>query len=138
MASIKLKGREIPLLYTVYEMKLLQEQVAPLGQLQYVAFGRNPDDENDTSNFGSAEHLEALSKMIIIFGNAGLDEAGQEPNLTCKSVLRALKPGQLAEAVVACMQAIQEGMASEIPPKEETGPVDVTLEELKKKEPKEG
>jgi hypothetical protein len=38
--------------------------------------------------------------------------------------------------VNACAAAINEGMASEIPEKEETGPVDVTLEEMKKKEEK--
>ena len=133
MAEITLKGRRIPLLYTVLEMKEIQAQIAPLEQLQYIAFGRNPDDEKDTSKFGGAEHLDALAKMIVIFGNAGLEEAGEEPNLTYKSVMRAMRPQQLAEAVTSCMAAIQEGMASEIPPKHQDGPVDVTLMELEKK-----
>ena len=137
MATITLKGREIPLLYTVFEMKTIQEEIAPLGELQYIIVGRNRDDEKDTSKYGGPEHLGAIAKLIRILGNAGLEEAGESPDLTDKKVLRALKPGELVEAVNACMKAMNEGMASEFPQKEEEGPVDVTLEDMKKKETKE-
>ena len=137
MAEIILKGREIPLLYTVYEMKTIQEEIAPLGELQYTIVGRNKDDEDDTSKYGGPEHLSAIAKLIRVLGNAGLEEAGEVPDLTDKKVLRALKPGDLVEAVNACLKAMNEGMASEVPEKEEEGPVDVTLENMKKKEQKE-
>lgn len=137
MAEIILKGREIPLLYTVYEMKEIQEEIAPLGELQYIIVGRNKDDEKDTSLYGGPAHLEAIAKLIRVLGNAGLEEAGENPDLTDKKVLRALRPGDLVDAVNACMQAMNEGMASEFPAKEEEGPVDVTLEDMKKKEQKE-
>ena len=137
MAEILLKGREIPLLYTVYEMKTIQEEIAPLGELQYTIVGRNKDDEDDTSKYGGPEHLSAIAKLIRVLGNAGLEEAGEVPDLTDKKVLRALKPGDLVEAVNACLKAMNEGMASEVPEKEEEGPVDVTLENMKKKEQKE-
>jgi hypothetical protein len=137
MTEIKLKGRKIPLLYTVYEMKQVQEEIAPLSDFQYKLFGRNPEDENDTSRYGSAEHLDTIAKLIRILGNAGLEEAGETADLTDKKVLRALKPGELVEAVNACMRAMNEGMRSEFPEKKEEGPVDVTLEEMKKKEQKE-
>ena len=52
--------------------------------------------------------------------------------------MRAIKPMDLMESISACMDAINEGMMSEIPEKEEEGPVDVTLEEMKKKEEKGG
>lgn len=136
MATIKLKGREIPLLYTTLEMKELQEEIAPLGELQYIIVGRNKDDENDSSLYGRPEHLDAIAKSIRILGNAGLEDAGMDPDLTDKKVLRALRPGELPEAVNTCMKAMNEGMRSEFPEKEEEGPVDVTLEKLKKKEPK--
>ena len=55
MASITLKGREIPLLYTTYELKALQEEIAPFSRMINVILGRNPDDTTDTSAFGSAE-----------------------------------------------------------------------------------
>ena len=136
--SITLKGREIPLLYTTYEMKTIQEEIAPLGRTLKIILGRNPDDENDTSLYGGAAHIDAAAKMIRILGNAGLEEAGEAPDLTDKWVMRAIRPGDLAGMVNACIDAMSAGMKSEIPEKEETGPVDVTLEEMKKKETKEG
>jgi hypothetical protein len=137
MATITLRGREIPLLYTVFEMKTIQEEIAPLGELQYLIVGRNKDDEKDTSKYGGPDHLGAIAKLIRVLGNAGLEEAGEAPDLTDKKILRAMKPGDLVDAVNACLAAMNEGMRSEIPEKEEEGPVDVTLENLKKKEQKE-
>lgn len=137
MAVITLKGREIPLLYTVFEMKEIQEQIAPLGKLQYVISGKDPENEEDLSGFGTPEHLDAIAKLIRILGNAGLEEAGEAPDLTDKKVLRSLKPGDMVDAMNACALALAEGMASEIPEKESDEPVDVTLEEMKKKKVRE-
>jgi len=136
--TITLKGREIPLLYTTYEMKTIQEEIAPIGRALKLILGRNPDDEEDMSLYGGPAHLEAAAKMLRILGNAGLEEAGEDPNLTDKWVMRAIRPAELAEIINACFEAMNEGMKSEIPEKEETGPVDVTLEEMKKKEVKDG
>lgn len=135
--SITLKGREIPLIYTTYEMKQLQEEIAPLGKLNYAIYGRNPDDENDRSKYASAEHLEAVAKLIRILGNAGLEEAGEEPDLTDKKVMRAIRPADLVEMVNACTQAMDEGYESEIPVEKQKGPVDVTLEKINKKKARE-
>lgn len=136
MATIKIKGREIPLLYTVWEMKQIQEEIGPLSRAISMVLGRNPDDKEDTSHYGSAEHLKAAAALIRILGNAGLEEAGENADLTDKKVMRALKPAELGACVSACMDAMNEGMTSEIPEKEDEGPVDVTLEEMKKKEMK--
>lgn len=133
MASITLKGKQIPLLYTTWEMKAIQEEIAPISRALSLVLGKNPEDKTDTSRYGSAEHLAAVAKMIRILGNAGLEEAGEAADLTDKKILRALKPVELPEAVNACMDAMTEGMQSEIPEKEEEGPVDVVLEEMKKK-----
>lgn len=133
MASIKLRGREIPLIYTVWEMKQVQEELGPLNRAINLVLGRNPDDEKDTSRYGSAEHLGAAAKLIRILGNAGLEENGEAPDLSDKKVLRALKPADIIEAINQCMNAMNEGMSSEMPEKEEKGPVDVTLEEMEKK-----
>ena len=139
MITITLRGREIPLLYTTYEMKLIQEEIAPLGEVNYVIFGRNKDDEEDTSLYGSPKHLEAIGKMIRILGNAGLEETGENADLTDKWVMRALKPAQIVEAVGKCVEAMNEGMASELMTGEEktNEPVDVTLEDMKKKKERE-
>ena len=138
MKSIKLKGREVPLLYTTWEMKQIQEEMGPISKAVHLALGQNPDNPKDFSLRGSAEHLGAAAKLIRILGNAGLEDAGEVPDLTDKKVLRSLKPIELAEAMNACMDAMAEGMKSEIPPKEEEGPVDVTLEEMKKKKERVG
>ena len=137
MITIELKGREIPLLYTTWEMKQVQEELGPISTAIKRVLGRNPEDENDMSLYAGAEHLAAAATLIRILGNAGLEESGEAPDLTDKKVLRALKPADLAEAVNKCMDAMAEGMRSEIPEKKQEGPVDVTLEEMKKKETKE-
>ena len=140
MASITLKGREIPLLYTVYEMKQVQEEICPLGELSYAAFGRNKEDKDDTSKYGAPEHLNALAKLVKILGNAALEEAGEAPDLTEKKILRMMRIDEIAQVENACVDAMNEGMASEIPTKKEEGqgPVDVTLEEIEKKKEKDG
>lgn len=136
MVTINLKGRDIPLLYTTWEMKEIQEDIAPISRAISLVLGRNPDDKKDTSKYGSAEHLMAAAKLIRILGNAGLEEAGETPDLTDKKVLRALRPADLASAVSICMDAMNEGMRSEIPEKDNDEPVDVTLEEINKKKAK--
>ena len=137
MVTITLKGREIPLLYTTYEMKTIQEEIAPIGQVIAIVTGRNPDDEDDKTKYCGPGHLEAVAKLIRILGNAGLEEHGEKPDLTDKMILRSMKPMQLPAMVNECISAMNEGMASEIPEKEEDGPVDVVLEEMKKKKEKE-
>ena len=133
MKTIKLRSREIPLVYTVYEMKLIQEEIAPLEQLQYALYGRNPDDENDTSRYAGPGHLEAVAKLVRILGNAGLEETGQDPDLTDKWIMRSIRPIDLASVMNTASQAMAEGMASEIPEKKPEGPVDVMLEQMEKK-----
>lgn len=137
MAHITLKGREIPLIFTMMEMRDMQAEICRLDDLQYALFGRNRDDEKDMSGYCSAEHLGALAKALRIMGNAGLEEAGEAPDLTDKKIMRGLSPSKIMEACTACMNAISEGMASEIPPKESEGPVDVGLQEIEEKK-KEG
>ena len=135
MSKITLRGREIPLLYTTYEMKLMQEEIAPLSMLNFALCGRNPEDEKDMSGFATAEHLAVVAKAVRILGNAGLEEAGEAGDLNDKKIMRAIKPGELAETINACVDAMNEGMYREIPDRAEKteGPVDVTLEEINKK-----
>ena len=138
MVSIKLKGREIPLIYTVLEMKQIQEEIGPLNKAVNYITGKDPDrDESDESFAGSPEHISAVAKAVVIMGNAGLEEAGEVPDLTEKKILRALKPNEFAIAMNKCIEAMNEAMRSEIPEKESDEPVDVTLEEMKKKKAKE-
>ena len=137
MVTIELKGREIPLLYTTWEMKQIQEELGPISTAIKKVLGRNPEDENDMSLYAGAEHLAAVAVLIRILGNAGLEESGEVPDLTDKKILRALRPVDMADVVNKCMDAMAEGMRSEIPEKKQEGPVDVTLEEMQKKKEKE-
>jgi hypothetical protein len=138
MSSITLKGREIPLIYTVLEMKQIQEEIGPLNKAVNYITVKDPDrDESDESFAGSPEHISAVAKAVVIMGNAGLEEAGEVPDLTEKKILRALKPNEFAIAMNKCIEAMNEAMRSEIPEKKTDEPVDVTLEDMKKKETKE-
>ena len=137
MASITIKGQQIDLLYTTYEMKKIQEEIAPLGKAIKMLAGINPENEEDKDYAIGAERIGVVAKFIRIMGNAALEEAGEEPNLTEKSIMRRMKQGELREAAGACMEALSDGMESEIPEKEQKGPVDVTLEEINKKKEKE-
>ena len=136
MSSITLKGREIPLLMTTLELKTIQQEICPAGEFIFMLYGRKPDDGDQASMYMTPEHLDTVVKAVRILGNAALDDAGLEPDLTDKWIARALKPGMLPKAATACMEAFNDGMESEIPPKTDGEPVDVTLQELnKKKEP---
>ena len=139
MITINLKGREVPLLYTTWEMMEIQEKIAPIGEAVNLILGKDKDDQKGKySQFGSTMHLKAVARMVAIMGNAGLEENGQDPDLTEKKVMRAIKPDEIGIAVNACLDAMAEGMASEIPEKKKTGPVDVVLEEIEKKKERDG
>lgn len=138
MGSIKLKKREIPLSFSVLEMKQIQEEIAPIGELNNVILAINKDDPDDRSGYGTPKHLEAVAKLIRIMGNAGMEEAGETPDLTEKEIMRAMKPANLVGAMNACLTAMAESMRSEIPEEKSNEPVDVTLEEINKKKERDG
>lgn len=134
MVTITLKGREIPLLYTTWEMKQVQEELGPISTAIKKVLGRNPEDENDMSLYAGAEHLAAAATLIRILGNAGLEEKGQEPDLTEKWIMRNMKPAMIVPYAVLAMREISEGNKMETPDREgEKGPVDEGLEEQQAK-----
>lgn len=140
MAEIELKGRKIPLLMTSWELKTIQEEIAPMHLAIELVGGMDPDAKNGKADFGNPKQLKALAAMIRILGNAGLEEAGENPDLTEKKIMRSIRPNAdtLNEIIGSVMETLADGMKSEIPPKEQDGPVDVTLEEINKKKEPEG
>jgi hypothetical protein len=73
---------------------------------------------------------------VRILGNAGLEEAGQEADLTDKWVLRNMKPAMILPYVIVVLSVINDAMLMESAKEEKTGPVDEVLEEQnRKKEP---
>ena len=144
MAGIKIGGREIPLLYTTYELVEIQEAIGCTGhQLRDEVFGIHLADENDPSSVvfdcvTDGKKTKKLGTLIRILGNAGLEESGQEPNLTDKSVLRCIRPANILAYAIAVMAVVLDGMKSETSQliEQESGPVDEVLEaENEKKEP---
>lgn len=137
--EIRIGSRTVPMTLTTYEMIAIQEEIGcTVGQLRDDVFGIEKNMETDEYSFGLVEDKERLrkfGKLIRILGNAGLEEAGQEADLTDKWVLRNIKPAMIMGYVVAITGVINEAMHMETGKKEE-GPVDEVLEEQnRKKEP---
>jgi hypothetical protein len=144
MVTIQLNGREIPLEYTTMEMLTIQEEIGSLDGAIAMCCGRNPEDSEDRSKYGGAEHLKTLAKMVKILGNAGIEihKCG-EADLTVKKVLRGIRPDAIYEYSNACMECMFSGLKSEIPKEPEhqeddRGRVDIGLEEMRKKDEAEG
>ena len=142
--EIIIGGRKIPLLLTTFELIQIQEEICcTVAQLRDEVFGayRNEEDEKPQWPFRvatDAERMKKLGTLIRIIGNAGLENAGQEPDLTDKWILRNIKPGMVLPVAVVIMAVVNDAMMMETATKtEQTGPVDVTIEEEnRKKEPR--
>ena len=136
MDSIIIGGRTIPLFYSTLEMVEIEKSIGCTAfQLNEKVMGARQiggdDDENAEFRIDlidKPENKENLGKLIRILGNAGLEEDGQEPDLTDRWVLRHMKPGMIMIYAMAVMAVINEGNQMEAK-KEENGPVDVLLEE---------
>ena len=144
LPTIKIGGREIPLFYSSYELISIQKDIGCTAfQLNDEVFGvhrEDPDDDDSQVRFDvvtDPEKTKKLGILIRILGNAGLEEAGQEPDLTDKWILRHMKPGMIMVYVIAVVALIAEGNKIESTKSpEEEGPVDETLEEQNaKKQP---
>lgn len=140
MTEIKIGGRTVPLSYTAFEMVEIQKQIGCTAfQLKDQVFGIRMEDEDDPSSvrldvINDPERLEKMGKLIAILGNAGLEEKGEEANLTEKWVLRHMKPALILGYAIATMAEITTGNMMEAK-SEETGPVDEGLEEEQAKKP---
>lgn len=142
--EIIIGGRKIPLLLTTFELIQIQEEICcTVAQLRDEVFGayRNEEDEKPQWRFRvatDAERMKKLGTLIRIIGNAGLENAGQEPDLTDKWILRNIKPGMVLPVAVVITAVVNDAMMMETAKKtEQTGPVDVTIEEEnRKKEPR--
>ena len=134
---IKIGGREIPLYYSTYETIAIQRDIGCTAfQLNEQVFGVEKIDEEEDASLENVkltvvndpDKMEKLGKLIRILGNAGLEENGQEPDLTDKWVLRNMKPAMLMLYAVVMMAVITEGNIMEARD-EKKGPVDEVLQE---------
>lgn len=134
---LKIGGREIPLYYSTYETIQIQRDIGCTAfQLNEQVFGVEKIDEEEDAKLENVkltvvndpDKMEKLGKLIRILGNAGLEESGQEPDLTDKWVLRNMKPAMLMLYAVVMMAVITEGNIMEARD-EKKGPVDEVLQE---------
>ena len=142
MTEIKIGGRIVPLLYTTCEMIEIQEEIGCTAfQLKDQVFGVHLADEDDPKSIrvevaNDAERTKKMCKLIRILGNAGLEESGEEPDLTDKWIMRHMKPVMILPYAVIVMTVIAEGNRMEQKQEEEMGPVAEGLEEeIAKKQP---
>ena len=136
MTEIKIGGRTIPLLYSTFELLEIQKAIGCTGfQLKEEVFGIRLKDEDDPMSitFDIVKEPEKIGKMatlIRIMGNAGLEESGQETDLTEKWIMRKMKPVMILPYAVAILNEIMEGNQMESPEAEKgDGPRDLGLEE---------
>ena len=144
--EIIIGGRTIPLLLSTFELIEIQDAIGcTVAQLRDEVFGAYQEDDGPEGkprwHFGVAtngEKMKKLGTLIRITGNAGLEDAGQDPDLTDKWILRNIKPGMVLPVAIVMMAVVNDAMMMETAKKEEmTGPVDVTIEEEnRKKEPR--
>ena len=141
--EIIIGGRTIPLLLTTFELVAIQEEIGcTVAQLRDEVFGAYRDEENSKegkpqwyfSVATDAAKMKKLGTLIRITGNAGLEDAGQDPDLTDKWILRNIKPAMVLPVAIVMMAVVNDSMMMETAKKEEhTGPVDVTIEEENRK-----
>ena len=144
MTEINIGVRKIPLSYTAYEMIEIQRQIGCTAfELTDKVFGiRSEEDENNPAAepkviidvVNDPDRLEKMGKLIAILGNAGLEQSGQEPDLTDKWILRNMKPALILGYAIATMAEISNGNMMEVK-NDKDGPVDEVLEEQESKKP---
>jgi len=140
--DVKIGKRTIPLFYSTYEMIAIQKEIGCTAyELKEKVFGVRQTDEDDPMSIvldvvTDPEKTMRLGTLLKILGNAGLEEAGQEPDLTDKWILRNMKPPLIMPYALAAMAVITDGNKVESPKDENEGPVDEILEEQNaKKQP---
>ena len=111
-------------------------------QLRDEVFGAYQDEENGPegkpqwhfSVATDAAKMKKLGTLIRITGNAGLDDAGQDPDLTDKWILRNIKPAMVLPVAIVMMAVVNDAMMMETAKKDEnSGKIDVTLQEINRK-----
>ena len=138
LPEIKIGKRNIPLYYSTYETIAIQREIGCTAfQLKDQVFGVEIIDEDEDATMDNIrlkvaedpERMEKLGKLICILGNAGLEEEGQEPDLTEKWVLRNMKPAMMMIYALAVMAVITRGNTMEARPEPNGEPVDEIKEE---------
>ena len=125
--------RNIPLHYSTYETIAIQREIGCTAfQLKDEVFGVKKIDEDEDETLGNieldvvkdTEKMEKMGKLIRILGNTGLEESGQEADLTDKWILRHMKPSMIIMYALAMMAVITSGNTMEARRESNGEPVD--------------
>lgn len=125
MTKVKLGGREYTLRFTLYAMDEIEATL----------------NEQITLDKKQLESLlsdrEKIVQIFVIFANQGEIAEGREPDIGIEKFKQSVGYGALFKIQAAVFQAIEEGARMETED-DEDDEVDVTLEEIKKKENRAG
>lgn len=133
LPEIIIGERNIPLHYSTYETIAIQREIGCTAfQLKDEVFGVQKIDEDEDETLGNiqldvvkdTEKMEKMGKLIRILGNAGLEESGQEADLTDKWILRHMKPSMIIMYALAMMAVITAGNTMEARRESNGEPVD--------------
>lgn len=116
--SVNIGGRDIPLRYTMRVQLQIEEEL-----------GIDFSEIND--KIKGKKNTRMVIGLIRLMGNAGLKQAGQEPDLTDDWLIDHIKPGYTTSYRIAVMGAVSAGwfMESDQDEKEQ----DDVLAEIRKK-----
>lgn len=133
LPEIIIGERNIPLHYSTYETIAIQSEIGCTAfQLKDEVFGVKKIDEDEDETLGNIEldvvkdpvKMMKMGKLIRILGNAGLEESGQEPDLTDKWILRHMKPSMIIMYALAMITVITAGNTMEAGRENNGEPVD--------------
>lgn len=125
MVSIKIAGREIPLLFNLRSWMQMEEEVCVLARVD--------DILKYNSEERTCRNLSEIVSLVRIFGNEGLRKSGQEADLTDDWLIEHIRPAQMVNIRIALMGVMGEGFASEQLKKDEGAERDLVLEEINQK-----
>ena len=119
--TVKIGGRTIPLRFRMPQFAEIEEEIGNLGEIQEILIKGKKRVRNTVS-------------VIRILGNAGLQHAGEEPDLTEEWLNENMDPHALMAyqlAVIGCLQKAEKSEA--VKEHEENEERDLVLEEIEGK-----
>ena len=122
--TIKIGGREIPLRFRMNQFAQIEEEIGNLAEIKDLILN-------------GKKRIRNCVGVIRIMGNAGLQHAGEKPDLTDEWLMENMNPYDLLEyqtGILACMTKESESEAKN--EKDENTERDMVLEEIQtKKDP---
>lgn len=120
MKTIKIGGKRLRLEFTVDTMEALEKL-------------RGGDPLNIDELSKSLKDAKFLSEVLLLMAQTGADMTGETLDIDAAWIKRRMLPGQHVKLVLLVYAVITEAMEADIDVEDESGDIDVVLEELKKK-----